>query len=300
MLARIDLLSRLGLDYLTLDRSSTTLSGGEAQRLRLASQVGADLGGVLYVFDEPSVGLHPLEQDRLLDVIATLRDRGNTVLVVEHDEETMRRADWLIDVGPGAGAHGGELLYSGPAADLVAAAIRRSRTRAFLAGDERVQVPATRRAGIARGFLVPGVAGALERMSVGTTSIPIAVGLILMMYPPLAKVRYEELGKVFRDQARARAVARAELARRPGPDVRARGLFLRDKPEYMLGLILIGLARCIAMVIVWNDLAQGRHRVLRRPRRASTRSSRCSSSRCTPTSSRRVLPVVARARGRGR
>ena len=146
MLARIDLLSRLGLDHLTLDRSSTTLSGGEAQRLRLASQVGADLGGVLYVFDEPSVGLHPLEQDRLLDVIVRLRDRGNTVLVVEHDEETMRRADWLIDVGPGAGAHGGELLYSGPAAGLARAAIR-SRTRAFLSGDERVQVPATRRAG---------------------------------------------------------------------------------------------------------------------------------------------------------
>ena len=147
MLARIALLSRLGLDHLTLDRSSTTLSGGEAQRLRLASQVGADLGGVLYVFDEPSVGLHPLEQDRLLDVIAMLRERGNTVLVVEHDEETMRRADYLIDVGPGAGAHGGELLYSGPAADLVDRGDPRSRTRSFLAGDERVQIPTTRRAG---------------------------------------------------------------------------------------------------------------------------------------------------------
>ncbi len=147
MLARIDLLSRLGLDHLTLDRSSTTLSGGEAQRLRLASQVGADLGGVLYVFDEPSVGLHPVEQDRLLDVIAMLRDRGNTVLIVEHDEETMRRADWLIDVGPGAGAHGGELLFSGPAGDLAARGDPRSRTRAFLAGEERVRVPARRRAG---------------------------------------------------------------------------------------------------------------------------------------------------------
>ncbi len=147
MIARIDLLSRLGLDHLTLDRSSTTLSGGEAQRLRLASQVGADLGGVLYVFDEPSVGLHPVEQDRLLDVIAMLRDRGNTVLVVEHDEATMRRADWLIDVGPGAGAHGGELLYSGPAGDLAGRGDPRSRTRAFLAGDERVPVPAARRAG---------------------------------------------------------------------------------------------------------------------------------------------------------
>jgi excinuclease ABC subunit A len=147
MLARVDLLSRLGLDHLTLDRSSTTLSGGEAQRLRLASQVGADLGGVLYVFDEPSIGLHPLEQDRLLDVLATLRDRGNTVLVVEHDEATMRRADWLIDVGPAAGAHGGELLYSGRAAALAERGDRRSRTRAFLAGEETVPVPSTRRAG---------------------------------------------------------------------------------------------------------------------------------------------------------
>ena len=147
MLARIDLLSRLGLDHLTLDRLSTTLSGGEAQRLRLASQVGADLGGVLYVFDEPSIGLHAVEQDRLLDVMATLRDRGNTVLVVEHDEEAMRRADWLVDIGPGAGAHGGELLYSGPAADIVDRADRRSRTRAFLAGDEQVMVPSARRAG---------------------------------------------------------------------------------------------------------------------------------------------------------
>jgi excinuclease ABC subunit A len=147
MQARVDLLGRLGLDHLTLDRSSTTLSGGEAQRLRLASQVGAKLRGVLYVFDEPSIGLHPTDQDLLLDVIATLRDRGNTVLIVEHDDETMRRADWLVDIGPGAGEHGGEVLYSGPLAGLAARADRRSRTRAFLVGEERVPVPSTRRAG---------------------------------------------------------------------------------------------------------------------------------------------------------
>jgi excinuclease ABC subunit A len=147
MLARIGVLSRLGLEYLTLDRPSATLSGGEAQRLRLASQVGADLRGVLYVFDEPSIGLHPLDQGRLLDVITMLRDRGNTVLVVEHDDQTIRRADWLIDIGPGAGEHGGELLYSGPAAGLAEGADRRSRTRAFLVGEEQVPVPATRRAG---------------------------------------------------------------------------------------------------------------------------------------------------------
>ncbi len=147
MLARIDLLARLGLDHLALDRPSTTLSGGEAQRLRLASQVGADLGGVLYVFDEPSVGLHPLEQDRLIDVITELRDRGNTVLVVEHDEATMRRADWLVDVGPGAGEHGGEVLYSGPADALIERGDPRSRTRAFLSGELTASLPATHRAG---------------------------------------------------------------------------------------------------------------------------------------------------------
>ena len=147
MLARIDVLARLGLDHLTLDRASATLSGGEAQRLRLASQVAAELRGVLYVFDEPSIGLHPSDQDRLLDVLATLRDRGNTVLVVEHDDETMRRADWLIDIGPGAGEHGGELLYSGPVAGLAAAPDHRSRTRAFLIGEEQVPIPSSRRAG---------------------------------------------------------------------------------------------------------------------------------------------------------
>ncbi len=114
ILQRAGLLDRLGLGHLALDRVSTTLSGGEAQRVRLASQVGSELRGVLYVLDEPSVGLHPAEQERLLDVLRALRDRGNTVLVVEHDEQTMREADWLIDIGPGAGEQGGELLFSGP------------------------------------------------------------------------------------------------------------------------------------------------------------------------------------------
>ena len=163
ILQRADLLGRLGLGHLALDRVSTTLSGGEAQRLRLASQVGSELRGVLYVLDEPSIGLHPAEQERLLDVLRALRDRGNTVLVVEHDEQTMREADWLVDVGPGAGEHGGELLFSGPvdefldgkAGALPHASLKEwrdpdgvaqsssfatvSRTRAFLSGAERVR-----------------------------------------------------------------------------------------------------------------------------------------------------------------
>jgi excinuclease ABC subunit A len=147
MRTRIGVLDQLGLGHLSLDRVSTSLSGGEAQRLRLASQVGAELRGVLYVFDEPSIGLHPSEQARLLDVLGALRDRGNTVLVVEHDDETIRRADWVVDIGPGAGEHGGELLYSGPAAALASGADRRSRTRAFLTGDEAPDASVARRPG---------------------------------------------------------------------------------------------------------------------------------------------------------
>ncbi len=152
MRTRVATLDRLGLGHLTLDRVSTSLSGGEAQRLRLASQVGAELRGVLYVFDEPSIGLHPAEQARLLDVLELLRDRGNTVLVVEHDDETMRRADWLIDIGPGAGDHGGELLFSGPVS-AIDSADSRSRTRAFLCGDAEPIVPTERRAGLGSALL---------------------------------------------------------------------------------------------------------------------------------------------------
>ncbi len=147
MRGRMAVLLRLGLGHLSLDRASTSLSGGEAQRLRLAAQVSSRLRGVLYVFDEPSVGLHPAEQGRLLDVLESLRDAGNTVLVVEHDVETLRRSDWLVDIGPGAGDCGGELLFSGPLSELLASPPGRSRTRAFLTGDERVPVPSVRRAG---------------------------------------------------------------------------------------------------------------------------------------------------------
>jgi len=115
MLERIDVLQQLGLGYLQLDRAAPTLSAGEAQRIRLATQVGTRLHGILYVLDEPSVGLHPRDSERLLAMLARLRDQGNSVLVVEHDEATIRRADWLIDIGPLAGEHGGEVLFSGPA-----------------------------------------------------------------------------------------------------------------------------------------------------------------------------------------
>ena len=112
--ARLGFLLDVGLDYLTLSRSAGTLAGGEAQRIRLASQIGSGLVGTLYVLDEPSIGLHQRDNHRLIDTLIRLRDLGNTVLVVEHDEDTIRACDWIVDIGPGAGEHGGAVVYSGP------------------------------------------------------------------------------------------------------------------------------------------------------------------------------------------
>jgi len=143
--ARLSFLTDVGLDYLTLDRSASTLSGGEAQRIRLATQIGSKLMGVLYVLDEPSIGLHPRDNDKLLATLKGLRDLGNTVLVVEHDEETMRSADWIIDLGPGAGEHGGWLVAEGRPEDIEAEP--KSLTGAYLSGRKQVPLPATRREG---------------------------------------------------------------------------------------------------------------------------------------------------------
>lgn len=143
--SRLAFLSDVGLAYLSLDRSAVTLSGGEMQRIRLATQIGAGLSGVLYVLDEPSVGLHPRDTRRLLGTLLRLRDLGNSVLVVEHDEETIRAADWLIDIGPGAGPQGGELLAQGTIDDIIAAP--RSLTGQFLGGKRRIPVPRRRRSG---------------------------------------------------------------------------------------------------------------------------------------------------------
>jgi excinuclease ABC subunit A len=152
--ARVQFMVDVGLNYLTLDRSATTLSGGEAQRIRLATQIGSGLSGVLYILDEPSIGLHPRDHARLLATIRHLRDVGNSVLVVEHDEETIRAADWLIDIGPGAGAHGGELIASGTLDDIMAQP--RSITGQFLSGRRSIPVPRRRRSGSGRRLTVKG------------------------------------------------------------------------------------------------------------------------------------------------
>ena len=140
--ARLGFLENVGLTYLTLDRASGTLSGGESERIALATQIGSGLVGVLYILDEPSIGLHPRDHARLLSTLKTLRDVGNTLLVVEHDEMTMRESDWLVDLGPGAGVHGGEVLYAGPPAEIGPA--RRSLTAEFLSGRRSIGVPEDR------------------------------------------------------------------------------------------------------------------------------------------------------------
>lgn len=141
--ARLDFLINVGLGYLTLSRSAGTLSGGESQRIRLASQIGSGLTGVLYVLDEPSIGLHQRDNEKLLKTLERLRDLGNTLLVVEHDEETMRRADWIVDIGPKAGKHGGKLVAEGTIDDIISC--KNSITGKYLSGERKIKIPEKRR-----------------------------------------------------------------------------------------------------------------------------------------------------------
>ncbi|MBI5149603.1 MAG: excinuclease ABC subunit UvrA [Candidatus Omnitrophica bacterium] len=143
ILRRLDFCIDVGLEYLTLDRKSATLSGGEAERIRLATQVGSGLVGVVYILDEPSIGLHQKDNERLLSTLHALRDLGNTLIVVEHDEATIRRADYIIDLGPGAGEHGGEVIYAGPVAGLLKS--QKSLTGQYLSGRYQIPVPTRRR-----------------------------------------------------------------------------------------------------------------------------------------------------------
>ena len=152
--ARLNFLLDVGLDYLTLNRSAATLAGGEAQRIRLASQIGSGLEGVLYVLDEPSIGLHQRDNRRLIETLLHLRDLGNTVLVVEHDEETINESDWVVDIGPGAGEHGGEIIYSGPVSGLRKA--KSSVTGQYLAGKKEIAIPEMRRSALTEQLVVRG------------------------------------------------------------------------------------------------------------------------------------------------
>jgi excinuclease ABC subunit A len=151
---RLGFLVDVGLDYLTVDRSATTLSGGEAQRIRLATQIGSGLMGVLYILDEPSIGLHQRDNARLIRTLLGMRDLGNTIIVVEHDEETIRTADWVIDIGPGAGEHGGEVVAEGPLEAILREP--RSLTGAYLSGRRRIPMPAHRRSAKGEAIVVRG------------------------------------------------------------------------------------------------------------------------------------------------
>ncbi len=153
--SRLFFLKNVGLDYLTLERAAETLSGGEAQRIRLATQIGSALCGVMYILDEPSIGLHQRDNQRLIDTLLYLRDQGNTVIVVEHDEQTLRTADFLVDVGPGAGVHGGRIVASGTPEEVMKCA--ESKTGQYLAGTLKMEIPAARRTGNGSFLTVSGV-----------------------------------------------------------------------------------------------------------------------------------------------
>ncbi len=162
--SRLEFLENVGLDYLTLARESATLSGGESQRIRLATQIGSNLTGVLYVLDEPSIGLHQRDNRKLLGTLKRLRDLGNTLVVVEHDEETMREADYVIDMGPGAGIHGGEVVAEGQISDIIKS--KRSLTGDFLAGRRKIEVPKQRRKPGAHLKLIGATGNNLKNMDV--------------------------------------------------------------------------------------------------------------------------------------
>ncbi|HMR72760.1 MAG TPA: excinuclease ABC subunit UvrA, partial [Candidatus Saccharibacteria bacterium] len=175
IMARLGFMNNVGLGYLTLSRAANTLSGGEAQRIRLATQIGSGLQGVLYVLDEPSIGLHQRDNDKLIATLKRLRDLGNTVLVVEHDEDTIRSADYLLDIGPGAGAHGGEVCAAGTPAEV--AKSEKSITGQFLSGKLKIEVPKKRRAGNGQ---VLKIVGASEH-NLKNVTVELPLGLLTVV-----------------------------------------------------------------------------------------------------------------------
>jgi len=167
---RLQFLANVGLDYLTLSRTAPTLSGGEMQRIRLAGQIGCGLVGVLYILDEPSIGLHPRDNDRLLDTLGDLRDQGNTVLVVEHDEDTMRAADHVVDFGPGPGVRGGKVVAHGPLEQVMAEP--HSLTGQYLSGEKQIEIPKTRRPGSGENLVIRGA----KHNNLKDIDVPIPLG----------------------------------------------------------------------------------------------------------------------------
>ncbi len=217
---RLGFLTNVGLHYLALDRSAPTLSGGEAQRIRLASQVGAGLVGVLYILDEPSIGLHPRDNDRLIHTLQRLRDVGNTVIVVEHDEDTMRAADHLVDFGPGPGVKGGEVVAEGTIADLSKAPA--SLTGRYLSGKAAIEVPAERRSPGDRAVRVVGA----RQNNLKGIDVSIPLGLFVCVTGVSGSGKSSLVNDILRD-ALARDLNGA--ASEPGPHDRIEGADLLDK-----------------------------------------------------------------------
>jgi excinuclease ABC subunit A len=179
--ARLQFLLDVGLDYLTLDRPAMTLSGGEAQRIRLATQIGSGLTGVLYVLDEPSIGLHQRDNGRLLKTLTKLRDLGNTLIVVEHDEETIRAANYIVDIGPGAGIHGGHIISQGSLENLLNA--EKSLTGAYLSGRRVINTPTKRREGNGRVLTIKNA----HRHNLQNIDVEIPLGKLVSVKTALIK-----------------------------------------------------------------------------------------------------------------
>ncbi len=218
--ARLGFLVDVGLEYLTVDRSATTLSGGEAQRIRLATQIGSGLMGVLYILDEPSIGLHQRDNARLIRTLLGMRDLGNTIIVVEHDEETIRTADWIVDIGPGAGEHGGEIVAEGPLEAILAEP--RSLTGAYLAGRRRIPVPPHRRRPRGEALVVRGA----REHNLKDIDVRIPLGVFVAVTGLSGSGKSTLVNDVlYRRLAQALSGAKA----RPGDHDRIEGLELIDK-----------------------------------------------------------------------
>ena len=217
---RLGFLQSVGLDYLTLSRGASGLSGGESQRIRLATQIGSALTGVLYVLDEPSIGLHQRDNDKLIATLKRLRDLGNTLVVVEHDEDTMRQADYIVDIGPGAGVHGGEVVAEGSVEDICKAP--RSITGAYLSGRKRIEVPATRRKGNGKKLRIVGAA----ENNLKNVNVDISLGKMICVTGVSGSGKSSLINEIF---YKALAMELNGAKRRPGKYKEIKGLENVDK-----------------------------------------------------------------------